>query len=59
MHNILVVHILDALDYLAHEDGANLFGELKVVVDDALKEFAAVDPVVRLCKVVVAMQVSS
>lgn len=34
------MHVLDALADLAHKDGANLFGELKIVVDDSLKEFA-------------------
>lgn len=43
MHNIVFVHIGNAFANLAHKNGANLFCELKIVVDDTLKEFAAAD----------------
>lgn len=37
------MNVLEALANLPHKDGAGLLGEDKVVVEDALKELAAVD----------------
>ena len=43
MYNILVVHVLDPLADLTHEDDASSLSQNKVIQDDSVEELSALD----------------